>query len=88
MTDMRAKHGHYFKTVAHLSEIDVYRVLALWGVSDPCLQHALKKLLCAGQRGAKTAAKDVQEAIDSCERWKEMRTEDEQETRSEAPEER
>ncbi len=70
------KHGHYFKDVSRLDSIDVYRVLLLWGVSDPCLQHAIKKLLCAGQRGAKSAEKDVREAIDSCLRWEEMRVED------------
>lgn len=71
------KHSHYHKSVAHLDSIDVYRVLALFNVTDPCLQHAVKKLLVAGGRGAgKDAAKDVQEAIDSLTRWQEMRTED------------
>ncbi len=70
------KHRHYFKRVAHLESVDVYRVLLLWGVTDPCLQHAIKKLLCAGQRGAKSAEKDVREAVDSCLRWEEMRAED------------
>lgn len=31
--------------------IDIYRVLVMFGVTDPCLQHAAKKILCAGQRG-------------------------------------
>jgi hypothetical protein len=69
-------HAHYFKDVRHLEQIDVYRVLSLFGVTDPCLQHAVKKLLCAGQRGAKDIAKDVQEAVDTLERWKRMREED------------
>ena len=47
------KHGHYFKKVTHLDGIDVYRVLELFEVTDPCLQHAIKKLLCAGTRGSK-----------------------------------
>ena len=47
------KHSHYFKNVRHLDGIDVYRVLELFNVTDPCLQHAIKKLLCAGGRGAK-----------------------------------
>ena len=41
-------HDHYFKDVSNLKHIDVYRVLLLFGVTDPCLQHATKKLLCAG----------------------------------------
>lgn len=70
------KHSHYHKNVKHLEAIDVYRVLQLFGVTDPCLQHAVKKLLCAGQRGIKPVAKDVQEAIDSLTRWQEMLAED------------
>lgn len=71
------KHAHYFKQLpAGVTSIDVYRVLQLFDVTDPCLRHALKKLLVAGGRGHKDAAKDVQEAIDSLERWKAMRAED------------
>jgi hypothetical protein len=47
------KYPHYFKDVKHLDSIDVYRVLELFEVSDPCVQHAVKKLLCLGKRGAK-----------------------------------
>ena len=74
---MTAKHSHYFKDVARLEVVDVYRVLSLFGVSDPCLQHATKKLLVAGGRGAgKDIEQDVQETIDTLERWKNMRKED------------
>ena len=44
------EYSHYQKSVEHLNWIDVYRVLVLFGVTNPCLQHAIKKLLCAGQR--------------------------------------
>ncbi len=71
------KHPHYHKDVRHLETIDVYRVLALFNVTDPCIQHAVKKLLVAGGRGAgKDVSKDIQEAIDSLQRWQEMRQED------------
>ena len=70
------KYPHYFKPVGHLETIDVYRVLDLFHVADPCLQHAVKKLLVAGGRGHKDAEKDVAEAIDALERWQEMRAED------------
>lgn len=66
----------YFKDVEKLKSVDVYRVLLLFGVTDPCLQHAIKKLLCAGQRGAKDELKDVQEAIASLTRYLEIKTED------------
>lgn len=70
------KHSHYFKDVSSLTHIDVYRVLQLFGVTDPCLQHAAKKLLVAGGRGAKDIEQDVQEAIDTLTRWKDMRIEE------------
>ena len=67
---------HYQKSVKHLNWIDVYRVLVLFGVTNPCVQHAIKKLLCAGQRGIKDQKQDVQEAIASLVRYLEMQTED------------
>jgi hypothetical protein len=70
------KHNHYFKDVSKLQEIDVYRVLSLFEVHDPCLQHALKKILCCGIRGMKNADKDIEEAIVSLKRWQEMKMED------------
>lgn len=74
---MERKHSHYFKPVGHLSVVDVYRVLDLFGVTDPCLQHAAKKLLVAGGRGAgKDYRKDIQEAIDTLQRKLEMMDED------------
>lgn len=48
--------------------IDVYDVLLLFGVHCPARQHAIKKLLCAGQRGSKSAIQDLQEAADSIKR--------------------
>lgn len=71
------RHRHYYKSVAHLGTVDVYRVLRLFGVTDPCLQHAIKKLLVAGGRGSKDARRDLREAIDSIERAIEMMDEDE-----------
>lgn len=73
------KHSHYFKEVGHLKRLDIYRVIDLFQVTDPCIQHALKKLLTPGLRGAgKDAEKDVQEAIDSLLRWQEMQRENRQ----------
>ena len=71
------KHNHYFKKTVHLDAVDVYRVLELFNVTDPCLQHAVKKLLCAGGRGAKDMEQDVQEAMDTLERYQDMCREDE-----------
>lgn len=73
---MSRAHNHYYKDVRHLEYVDVYRVLKLFGVSDPCVQHAVKKLLCAGGRGAKDTIKDYSEAVDSINRAMEMADED------------
>lgn len=48
--------------------VDVYDVLQAFGVDCPALQHAVKKLLCAGLRGAKSAEQDISEAANSCRR--------------------
>lgn len=71
------KYPHYHKDVSHLQSIDVYRVLELYGVTDNTIGHAIKKLLCAGQRGAKDAEKDIREAVDTLNRRLQMLAEDE-----------
>lgn len=74
---MSRKHSHYFKDVSHLKEIDVYRVLDLFAVTDPTLQHVVKKALCAGLRGAKDFEQDVREIYDTAARRLQMIAEDE-----------
>lgn len=72
-----SKHSHYHKDVTHLKTIDVYRTLELFGVADQALGHAIKKLLCAGKRGAgKTFEQDVREAVDTLNRRLQMLAED------------
>lgn len=68
--------NHYFKDVRHLESVDVYRVLKLYEVNDPCIAHAVKKLLCAGQRGGKSKNQDVIEAIASLSRYLQLEKED------------
>ena len=48
--------------------VDVYDVLQAFGVTCPAAQHAVKKLLCAGLRGQKSAEQDIEEAASSCRR--------------------
>lgn len=62
------KHNHYYRTCPY-DAIDVYRILDLFEVKDPCAQHAIKKLLALGNRGHKNASKDVQDVIDTMTRW-------------------
>ena len=70
------EHSHYFKNVSHLTDVDVYRVLELFNVTDQAIGHAVKKLLCSGGRGVKDVAQDIKEARDTLTRWQEMREED------------
>ena len=76
MSELQKEYNHYFKSVKNYDYIDVYRVLTLFDVDNTCLQHAIKKLLCAGQRGYKDSYQVIQEAIDSLKRYKDMRDED------------
>lgn len=73
--DETTKHSHYFKDVSKLDKIDVYAVLHLFEVTDPCIQHAVKKLLCTGKRGHKDFLNDVQDSVDSLVRCIELNKE-------------
>ncbi len=69
------KFGKYMRECPY-DGIDVYRVLTIFEVTDPAIQHAVKKLLCAGKRGGKDKATDIRETIVALERWEEMRREE------------
>jgi len=69
------KHAHYFKEWS--GKIDIYRLLDLFQTKRRPIDHAIKKLICAGGRGQKSELKDYQEAIDSINRCIEMIKEDE-----------
>jgi hypothetical protein len=47
--------------------VDVYRVLDAYKTGNAAIDHAIKKLLCAGERGAKDQKQDWLEAIQSIE---------------------
>ena len=69
------KYPRYFKSVAHLSHVDVYEVHRIFGINDPsgAIQHASKKLLLSGVRtGGKALLDDVREARDTLNRFLEM----------------
>ncbi len=71
------KHQHYKKDVRHLDYIDVYRIIELYELHDPCFQHALKKILVPGARGHKDLTKDINDIIDTMQRKLEMIAENE-----------
>ena len=52
--------------------VDVYDVLTAFGVTCPAIGHAIKKLLCPGMRGSKSARQDISEAIGSLHRALEL----------------
>ena len=71
------KHSHYFKKCGY-DYVDIYRVLKMFDVTDPCISHACKKLLVSGGRGFKDIEHDIQDVIDTLVRWQEMRKEDDE----------
>lgn len=70
------KHSHYKKDISHLDTLDIYRITELFNPHS-CGAHIAKKALCSGQRGHKDLLTDIQDIIDTAERWKEMLIEDE-----------
>lgn len=55
--------------------VDVYDVLKAFNVTDPCLQHAAKKVLAAGERGHKDRLEDLNDIVASANRAIEMHKE-------------
>jgi hypothetical protein len=53
----------FYSTDSQEFSADVYSVLDAFGVSCPAVQHAVKKLLMPGQRGAKSELQDLDEAL-------------------------
>ena len=63
----------YIRTIRSVNdaksiEVDVYNVLEAFRVTSPPIQHAIKKLLCAGLRGSKPVVQDLRESIQAIER--------------------
>lgn len=73
---MSREFSHYFRSVEHIDEVDIYRLLLLFGVTDPCLAHAIKKLIAAGGRGTKSFETDVRESVKTLQRRLEILEED------------
>lgn len=52
--------------------VDIYDVIKAWNVTNPALQHLLKKACQPGGRGHKSLEQDLQDIIDSAIRAKEL----------------
>lgn len=72
-TEARVTPEYYDKRLPDGSKLDVYAICDLYGVCDPAIFHAIKKLLRAGKgSGGKSKTQDVQEAKDSLTRYLEI----------------
>jgi len=72
MTD--TKHRHYKYSYKGI-KLDPYRILQVYRITCPAQQHAIKKLLRAGN-SVKDLEQDIQEVIDTQQRKLEMLKED------------
>lgn len=61
--------------------VDVYDILIAYNVTDPCVQHAIKKLLLPGLRHSKSRLEDLKEA-----RWSIDRAIEEEENKQHSKE--
>ena len=68
----KAKSFNKYKRNINGVEADVYDVLVAFGVTNPAIAHAVKKLLAGGQRGYKDKEQDYKESIVSIERGIEL----------------
>lgn len=57
-------------------KLDPYRILIQYGITHPALQHAIKKLLRAGNDPHQSLIEDIDEVIGALTRLKEMIEED------------
>lgn len=52
--------------------VDIYDILKAYNVTNPALQHLIKKALCAGLRGHKDRLTDMREILESAKRALEL----------------
>ena len=71
LTERGITPSKYTKLI-HGVDVDVYDVLMAWSVTNPALQHLIKKALQCGQRGHKDKQQDLQDIIDSAIRAQEL----------------
>jgi hypothetical protein len=65
--------GTYYKKILNVSNmdelvLDPYLLFRVFNVTDPSIQHAIKKLLMPGERGGKDWEQDMLESISAIER--------------------
>lgn len=65
---VQEKTSNKYKRKVPSTEIDVYDILKAFNVTNQATAHAIKKLLCAGDRGYKDKVQDLKEAYASISR--------------------
>lgn len=66
----------YARDVSRIKTLDPYRLQELYKM-HPCAEHVVKKLLVAGGRsGGKNMDRDINDCIETLQRWQAMREED------------
>ena len=66
----------YYDYVFNGVKIDPYRILEVYEVHHPALQHAIKKLLRSGRKEGQSIIDDVRESISALQRYLEMMEEE------------
>ena len=62
------ENDHYFINVSNLEEIDFYEIAKRYNVTDPAVQHILKKCLAVGNRGHKDMQTDLRDIFKTAKR--------------------
>ena len=75
---MHNKPPEYYKVEFQGRTLDPYRILSLYKIEEPEHQHALKKLLRAGNKPGNELKKEIGEVIWTLNRWLERIDEDEE----------
>ena len=76
MSEQQKDLGKHYRFEYKGVKMDPYRILEVYGITNPAQQHLIKKALRAG-KSVKTLRQDVEELIVTANRWLQMMDEDE-----------
>lgn len=62
------ENNHYFIDVSDVDEVDFYEIAKRYNVTDPAIQHILKKCLAIGNRGHKDLETDLKDILKTAKR--------------------
>ena len=62
------ENNHYFIDVSDVDEVDFYEIAKRYNVTDPAIQHILKKCLAIGNRGHKDLETDLMDILKTAKR--------------------